>query len=271
MAGRRFTRKIPFSNFLLLSSLWITVVIPASAGNPAPAGMVLIPQGVYHPQFESSADAAAVPVKAFYLDTVPVSNSDFLEFVRANPRWQRSQVKRLFADELYLNDWVGDLEPGSNAPANSPVTGVSWFAAKAYAQWKGKRLPTTIEWEYAASASVTQADGKSDPQFKAAILEWYSTPTPAALPPVGAGRANFFGVRDLHGLVWEWVADFNSAMMASDSRDDGGSDRRFFCGGGSQSARDVDDYPAFMRYAFRSSLKADYCVHNLGFRCAKDL
>ena len=45
----------------------------------------------------------------------------------------------------------------------------------------------------------------------------------------------------------------------------------FFCGAGAQGARDVENYPAFMRYGFRSSLKADYCIHNLGFRCAKDL
>ena len=37
-----------------------------------------------------------------------------------------------------------------------------------------------------------------------------------------------------------------------------------------QGAKKVEDFPAFMRYGFRSSLKADYCVHNLGFRCAKD-
>ncbi len=60
-------------------------------------------------------------------------------------------------------------------------------------------------------------------------------------------------------------------MIFGDSRDDGVLDRRFFCGASAQDAQDVDDYPAFMRYAFRSSLKADYCIHNLGFRCAKDL
>ena len=40
---------------------------------------------------------------------------------------------------------------------------------------------------------------------------------------------------------------------------------------GSQGVKDTGNFPAFMRYGFRSSLKADYCVHNLGFRCAKDL
>jgi len=68
------------------------------------------------------------------------------------------------------------------------------------------------------------------------------------------------------------VVDFNTAMLTGDSRaDSGGLERGLFCGAGSQGARDAADYPAFMRLGFRSSLQASYCVHNLGFRCAKDL
>ena len=87
--------------------------------------------------------------------------------------------------------------------------------------------------------------------------------------PIG-GEKNGYGVYDVHGLVWEWTADFNSAILSGDARD-GGADVKLFCGAGASSARNVDDYPAFMRFAFRSSLKANYCIHNLGFRCAKDL
>jgi formylglycine-generating enzyme required for sulfatase activity len=151
------------------------------------------------------------------------------------------------------------------------VTFVSWFAAKAYAQWKNKRLPAVAEWEYAASAGPTRPDGENDAAFKRQVLEWYSAPTPAQLPPVGSGRSNFWGVHDLHGLVWEWVADFNTAMVTGDARGDTGLERDLFCGSGSQGVKDTGNFPAFMRYGFRSSLKADYCVHNLGFRCAKDL
>jgi formylglycine-generating enzyme required for sulfatase activity len=233
--------------------------------------MALISTGVYHPLFRSESDPKEVRVKSFYLDILPVTNGDFLEFVRANPRWQRSQVKRIFADEIYLKNWAGDFDPGSNAPANVPATDVSWFAAKAYAQWKGKRLPTVAEWEYAASASSTQSNGEQDTEFKRQVLKWYCTPATARLSPAGLGQANFWGIYDLHGLVWEWVADFNSALLTGGAQGDTGLDRRLYCGGGSQGAADVQDYPAFMRYAFRSSLKADYCVHNLGFRCAKDL
>jgi formylglycine-generating enzyme required for sulfatase activity len=232
--------------------------------------MAVIPAGTFKPLFRSPTDVQEVAVRPFCLDVLPVTNGDFLEFVRANPRWRRSQVKRLFADESYLKNWQGDVELGTNAPSGSPVTFVSWFAANAYAHWKDKRLPTVAEWELAAAASPTRPDGVKDPEFKRALLAWYST---SSQPPgkVGATQANYWGVHDLHGLVWEWVADFNTAMVTGDARGDTGLDRQLFCGAGSQSARDPSDYAAFMRYGFRSSLKADYCVHNLGFRCAKDL
>jgi formylglycine-generating enzyme required for sulfatase activity len=236
-----------------------------------PPGMSLIPAGPYRPLFRAENDPKEIPVKAFFLDVSPVTNSDFLEFVRNNPRWRRSEVKRIFADENYLKAWASDLDSGTNALTNAPVTWVSWFAAKAYAAWRGKRLPTVVEWEHAASASRTQPDGRKDGEFQKQISAWYSAPAPAQLPPVGRGQTNFYGVRELHGVVWEWVADFNTAMVTGDARGDTGLERQLFCGSGSAGAKDTGDYPAFMRFGFRSSLKANYTVHNLGFRCAKDL
>src|ERR1019366_2752655 len=80
------------------------------AGTNAPAGMVSITGGVFKPMFRSPTDFKEVSVRPFYLDILPVTNGDFLEFVRANSRWQRSHVKRLFADESYLKNWAGDVE-----------------------------------------------------------------------------------------------------------------------------------------------------------------
>lgn len=231
--------------------------------------MAQIPDGIYRPLFRSITDRAEIPVPGFYLDVMPVTAGEFLEFVRANPRWRRSQMKRIFADENYLRNWAGDLDLGKEVKPDQPVVFVSWFAAKAYAQWRGKRLPTTAEWEWTAGASPTRADGKNDPVFQREILRWYSTPAATELPAVGNSEANLWGVHDLHGLVWEWVADFNSAAVTGDI--DTGLERQLFCGAGSVGAKDVRNFPAFMRYGFRSSLKANYCVHNLGFRCAKDL
>jgi len=250
----------------ILVSIWMSLLVSSCFGVSAatvPTGMVMIPAGVYHPLFGAAPEAKGAAVAAFYLDALPVTVKEYLEFVRANPQWRRSQVKRIFADESYLSTWTGDFAPGTNASLETPVTYISWFAAKAYAQWKGKRLPTTAEWELAASASPTRPDGENDQTFQRQILQWYETPN-STLGSVTTGQANFWGAKDMHGLVWEWVLDFNSVFLGDESR---GS----FCGASSTGARDLTDYPAFMRTGFRSSLKANYCVHNLGFRCAKDL
>ena len=254
---------------LVLCPVWVASMRASPAGN-APAGMVIIPDGVFRPLFGSPTDSREVPVTAFCLDALPVTNGDFLEFVRANPSWQRSRVKRLFADECYLKHWAGDVVLGTNAPPAAPVTFVSWFATRAYAQWKHKRLPTTAEWELAAAASASGPNGKNDLEFQSQLRTWYSAPS-RKLADAGTGRPNYWGAYNLHGLVWEWVSDFSAAMVTGDARADNELDRQLFCGSGAVNARDLTDYAAFMRYGLRSSLKADYCIHNLGFRCAKDL
>src|ERR1039457_3888345 len=76
----------------------------------SPPGMACVSNGFFRPLFRSQTDLKEVPVRSFYLDVLPVTNERFLEFVRANPRWQRSQVKRIFADESYLKNWVADLD-----------------------------------------------------------------------------------------------------------------------------------------------------------------
>lgn len=238
---------------------------------PDAAGMVRIPAGIYAPILRTKDEPERVAVDAFLLDARPVTNAEFLEFVRAHPQWRRSRVSPLFADQGYLADWAGELELGPKAPAGAPVVRVSWFAARAFAKAQGKRLPTTAEWERAAAAGFTMADGAREPGFSAMVLGWLTRPSPALFPAAGSGRPNFFGASDLHGLVWEWVEDFSTAMTTGESRADTGLERNLFCGAGAASARDVTDYPAFMRAGLRSSLRGNYAVPNLGFRCARTL
>jgi formylglycine-generating enzyme required for sulfatase activity len=240
-------------------------------------GMVLVPGGSYTPLYRAPArdsadgDSAAatpvrpVPVEPFLMDVHPVTNAEYLAFVRQHPEWRRSRVKRLLADESYLRRWSGDLEPGAEAPASSPVVEVSWFAARAYCAAQGKRLPTVDQWEYAAAAGA-RARAARDPDSRRLLADWYARPTPARLPAVGSTWRNLYGVEDLHGLVWEWTLDFNSALVTGESRGDASLERSLYCGGAAANASDFENYPAFMRFAFRSSLEARYCVANLGFR-----
>jgi formylglycine-generating enzyme required for sulfatase activity len=228
--------------------------------------MVLIPAGSYKPLYRTAAQAGSVPMAAFYLDVRPVTNGEFLAFVRANPAWRRSRASPVFAEAGYLRAWAGDLELGPRAPAGSPVVDVSWFAARAFAQWEGKRLPTMAEWERVAAAGYEGPDGASEAAYRRAVLEWFARPSPPVPAPSGSGRRNVYGVRDMVDLVWEWVDDFD-AIVPSNAQ--GGPGRSLFCGAASVGARDFANYPAFMRAAFRSSLQASYALPCLGFRCAK--
>jgi cytochrome oxidase Cu insertion factor (SCO1/SenC/PrrC family) len=224
----------------------------------AGAGAMVGP-GVYAPLFGNSADDK-VQVEKFELDRLPVTNADFLSFVRSHPKWRRSQVPHAQAEEHYLARWTGDLELGPDASPHAPVVQVSWFAAQAFCEARSARLPTEAEWELAAAADETRRDARKDPAFTRQLLAWYEKPNPERLADVGRGAANAWGVSDLHGLVWEWVGDFMSGAPVDGAR---------FCGPGAAAAADKSDYAAFMRSAFRSSLEARYTVGNLGFRCAR--
>ena len=229
---------------------------------------VVIESGKYIPLYGN--DTSLVVVNDFKMDVYPVTNTQYLSFVFKNPEWQKSLVKRLFADENYLQTWDNDSTLGRNISPMSPVTNISWFAAKEYCKCKGKRLPTVDEWEYVAMAGQNKRDGREDNIFNQYILSWYEAPKTYD-KEIGNTFKNIWGVYDLHGLVWEWTLNFNSILITGESRGDADVDKNLFCASGAVGATDLMNYAAFMRYAFRGSLKANYAIKNLGFRCVKDI
>src|SRR5581483_6245060 len=62
-----------------------------------------------------------IHVNAFLLDRLPVTNQQFLAFVRRHPQWRRDQVARVFADAEYLSHWAGPEELGQQALPTQPV------------------------------------------------------------------------------------------------------------------------------------------------------
>ncbi|UFK98659.1 formylglycine-generating enzyme family protein [Kaistella faecalis] len=230
--------------------------------------MVTIKGGKYQPFY--GGDSSLVEVPDFLLDETPVTNREFLDFVKKNPKWKRSNVKAIFADETYLRDWQNDETLPKNADPEAPVTFVSWFAAKAYAKSAGKRLPTMDEWEYVAMADEETANARNKPGYSSHLINLYNEKF-RERNRVKGSKPNYWSVYNMFDLVWEWTEDFNSIMTTSDSRTGEYDDKGLFCASAATSANDVLNYASFMRYAFRSSLKANYTVENLGFRCAKNL
>ena len=188
-----------------------------------PEGMVLIPAGSFLMGSEDEdADDDEQPVHtvhldAFYMDTHEVTNAQFKAFVDANPQWQKDNIEARFHNGYYLAHWSGTDYPAGKA--EHPVTSVTWYAAMAYAEWAGKRLPTEAEWEYAARGGLA---GKKYP--------WGDTISAADAnygrhvgdtTPVGQYPANGYGLYDMAGNVWEWCLDaydWDFYAVSDDSR-----------------------------------------------------
>jgi formylglycine-generating enzyme len=207
---------------------------------------------------------AKLKVSDFEVMPKQVTVLEFKKFLNDHSSWSKENISSLFADKSYLENLKNE-----KIDDNAPMTSISWFAAKAYCESHEMRLPSTNEWEYIAAASESLKDASGDPKFLSRILEWYGNPQGGSLKSVGSIYKNVYGIWDLHGSVWEWVSDFNSNFITGESREDSSLNKDMFCGGGGLAGGNKENYAAFMRYAFRSSLKGTSSVWNLGFRCVR--
>ena len=173
---------------------------------------------------DNERPAHLVAVPPFYLDTTPVTNGAYQEFIADggydDPRWwttagwDHRQRAGLVAPLYWRREgggWIrtrfGRTEP---VPAGEPVLHVCWYEAAAYAAWRGRRLPTEAEWEKAArfdpatGRSRRYPWGDTDPVEEHANLgQRHLQPAPAGSYPAGAAPC---GARQLIGDVWEWTA-----------------------------------------------------------------
>ena len=257
-------RRLPAA--LLFAALSVAMPLGVVAARDS----VPLPGGEFEPLFGADAGTTTVHVAPFRIDVNPVTNAEFFAFTLAHTEWTPGRVNARLADRQYLSHWTaaaGATAHPSAQEMDRPVTNVSWHAADAFCRAQGGLLPTVFQWEFAAAASRTRPDARKDPAFIGEILAWYSRPFRLEdLQAVGIGPVNFYGVRDLHRLVWEWTDDFDSPRFAT-AGGRGETDARS-CGAGAYGAQGVEDYAAFMRFALRSSLQSEYTSVSLGFRCA---
>ncbi|NHZ91670.1 SUMF1/EgtB/PvdO family nonheme iron enzyme [Massilia sp. CCM 8733] len=230
---------------------------------------VALPGGELRSVMPADGKEAPAIVAAFSMRSAPVSNAEFRQFVLAHPQWQRGQAPAVLAAPTYLAAWRGAADHGALAP-DAPVTNVSWHAANAFCASEGARLPRWHEWEYAAAADATRADARDDPQWLEHILNWYAHP--ASTPPsrMRANAPNFYGLYDMHGLVWEWVEDYSALFVSADSRTQDPRKQLDYCGGAALSLGDRRNYAVLMRIALLAAMEGAQDGGYLGFRCARD-
>ena len=238
-------------------------------GNGLAAEYKLLPGGEFRSVLPADGESAAARIRPFWLRTQPVSNAEYLAFVRAQRQWQRGGPPQVLAGADYLALWAGPL---AFAPlqANAPVTQISWHAAQAYCHSEQARLPRWYEWEFAAAADEQRADARQDPLWLARILGWYSRPANQPPQAIGLQAANYYGIQDLHGLTWEWVEDFNGLFVSADSRTQDEQKQLEFCGGSALSLGDKSNYAVLIRLALLAAMEANQGGNYLGFRCVRE-
>ena len=191
----------------------------------APAGMVKIPAGKF--KFKATNGDEFIPypkqdvdssfnMQSYYMDKFPVTNAQYKSFIDA--------VKYKPTDTAnYLKQWVkGRIRKGEE---QFPVTYISYEDAKAYAKWAGKRLPTELEWQYAAQTpELNEWPWKQSTPVKRKVEYVTNTLSTFAIEGIDSSRCNLgdgklhaigsypqganpYGLQDLVGSVWQMTND----------------------------------------------------------------
>lgn len=230
--------------------------------------MVFIPEGKYTPLFkEPNFNSLEKDVNSFYIDKYQVTNLDYLIFILNNPFWDVVVKKDIFVDNSYLNYWFS-IENFINY-ADKPIVNVSWFSSDAFCNFYNSRLPSVDEWEYVGSAGIDSINSKDEFGYYD-LLNLYTHSNFNSMLNVFDSPCNFYNICGMHFFIWEWVYDFNSIILINTDAEGGGLEELLYCGATSTNAIDPSDYVAFLRFAFRNTLDANYTMNKLGFRCVKD-
>ena len=232
-----------------------------STSVPAEHELILIPGGEFTMGREPSDGqkyidnyAHKVFIDSFYIDKYEVTNAQYFAFCKAT-------------NHPLPEFWeMGLFNSGPEFPYH-PVTGITWTSAKAYAEWKGMRLPTEAEWEYAARGGLVNKKFPAGDDLDSSMANYYGTYGQTL--KAGSFPPNGYGLYDMAGNVVEWVYDFygKDYYLESVHKNPSGpvyGKRRVIRGGGWRSGKGCSTV------FFRQSLRPNWVDYNVGFRCARD-
>ncbi len=209
-----------------------------------------------------------VIAQPFWLDLTPVTNADYERFVQDGG----------YRSAAFWTDagWTWAQQANGSAPKNyngftdpqQPRVGVTWFEAYAYCQWRGGRLPTEAEWEWAARGRENRVYPWGN-SFKADLVIYdqnSGNKTASVGDGIRAGGASWVGALDMSGNVWEWCHSVSQAYpyKGDDGRESNINNNSRVLRGGSWSYNATNLRSA---YRYRNAPSVEYI--NFGFRCAR--
>jgi formylglycine-generating enzyme required for sulfatase activity len=246
--------------------------IPVSA-TPAPTeitdaqgvNMILVPEGKFILGSNignfNERPVQEVQLDAFYMDLYEVTNAAYQACVDTG----ECTPPGLNALGQYLTNYYDDPQYG-----DFPVVYVNWFQARSYCEWRGAQLPSEAQWEKAARGTdgFTYPWGPYITCNRANFGGCINLTSAVGSFPEGAST---YGVHDLAGNVWEWVADwysdtyYQSSPFPSNPPGPAAGQFRVLRGGSF-----VDDENS-QRSFYRHRELPENFNWNIGFRCARDV
>ncbi|WP_373249322.1 SUMF1/EgtB/PvdO family nonheme iron enzyme [Bacteroides thetaiotaomicron] len=248
-----------------------------------PAGTFLMgsPDGISEAVIHEKPQHEVTLTRDFLMSKYEITAAQYADFLNAAgvakaevDSRARHTVDGYGEQDLFeVNPWIrtpqwNDATDRWEAGGNTPMINVTWFGAKAYADWVGGSLPTEAQWEYACRAGTTTAYSFGDDAAGLGDYAWYQGNSGSinGPSPVGTKKPNPWGLYDMHGNVPEWCSDrygsdyYSDPSAGTDPTGPASGDYRVVRGGGwTYSSRSC-------RSACRISGTPGSADYDLGFR-----
>jgi len=259
--------------------------------NIAHEGMIYVPPGKLDILDPKTGEYATVFIRGFLLDSTEVRVADFREFVEKTgfktdaEKFGNAAVFDMKSRTWGLVDgarWEYPQGPqAQKSLENDPVTQISWFDAHTYCKWKGKKLPSELEWEHAArNGQNTQStyswgeDWETGNQINGNVwqgefpVSFKNLDGFESVAPVGCFKSSPMGFKDLSGNVWEWCDNWRFEYGQLSSGDFLTSTEKAMRGGSFLCA---PNYCHGYQISARSFTTPETSLFHVGCRCAKEV